>query len=190
MRIEKGSFGYIRRQKYVRVLRTLGFFGLAAAILLAGLILNHGDKKNIYTVIAMVGCIPAAMSFVSMVMILLRKPMSSELYHEISEHQGKLMVMYEVFLTTRDLNMFLDAVIICGDYVTAYESEDAKSSDITFMEEYLKRTLRASGYNVSVKIFDSKKHFLERMDALVEKEENYASDRDYLVRAVLQAISL
>jgi hypothetical protein len=118
VKINKGEFGYVQSQKKIRVIRTAAAFAFDFAIFFVGLYLNHGDRRNIYSILAAVGCIPAAMSLVSAVMICLRKPMREDLYREISGHAGDLTVLYELFLTTQDRNLFLDAVIVCGQYIT------------------------------------------------------------------------
>lgn len=124
MKIRKGDYGYISRQKLTRFLKTILFFLLPLAFFIVGYVLNNGDRMNIYTVIAIVGCIPACMSAVGMIMMWMRKPMRRELYEEISSHAGDVAMAYELYLTTRDKNLFLDAVAVCGEYVTAYADRD------------------------------------------------------------------
>ena len=67
MKIRKGDYGYISRQKLTRFLKTILFFLLPLAFFIVGYVLNNGDRMNIYTVIAIVGCIPACMSAVGMI---------------------------------------------------------------------------------------------------------------------------
>ncbi len=190
MKAVKGDYGYIQRQKKVRLIRTIILYAAAFAILGIGLYLNNGSKRNVYTIIAMIGIIPSSMSLVSMIMMWMRKPMEESLYREIRSHAGSLMMMYELFLTTREKNLFLDAAAICGEYISAYTSTDPKKADIPFMEEHIRTTMKSNGYHVFVKIFTEKKHYLERLDSLAEKKEEYERDTDYEVRAVMQAISL
>ena len=175
MKIRKGDYGYIKRQKITRFLKTLAFFLLPLAFFVVGLVLNQGDRKSIYTVIAIVGCIPACMSTVNMLMMWMRKPMREDLYKEISGRAGNVLMVYELFLTTQEKNMFLDATAICGEYITAYTDQEVKHKDLEFMEAHILRTLRASHYKATVKIFDStqKKAFLDRLDTLKNKQAEY-----------------
>lgn len=203
--IRKGDFGYIRKQKRVRLLRTLACFLLPLAIFCVGYALNRGDRYNIYTVIALVGCIPACMSLVGMIMMWMQKPMSRELYREIRSHAGDLLMSYEMYMTTREISIFVDAAAICGGYVAAYTDRPAKRKDLDFMEKHIEKTLRANKYRMSVKIFDQKKAFLERLDTLRARQqefesaasENFTPDEKYpdltrseLVKHLLLAISL
>ena len=162
---------------------------------------------NIYTVIAMVGCIPACMSAVGMIMMWMRKPMSAELYQEISSRAGSLLMVYELFLTTQEKNLFLDATAVCGDYVIAYTDREIKHKDLEFMEEHIRKTLRADHYKATVKIFDrtQKKAFLERLDTLRNRQTEFEAaanenfkpyekypdlSRNEVVKHILMAIAL
>ncbi|MBR0399167.1 MAG: hypothetical protein IJI10_13055 [Eubacterium sp.] len=191
MKGQKGEYGYIKRQKRVRLIRTVLFFVAAFAVFFAGVYLNHGDKRSIYTVIAMVGVIPAAMAAVSAIMIWLRPSMDAELYRRISSVSGNLQMLYELFLTTREKNLYLDAAVITGDQVVAYTHEDVSTADLHFFEEHITRSLRTSGLKRSVKIFDSgnQKQFLSRIEILNDRQPP-ESDTDYLVRTALLAIAL
>lgn len=190
MRIKKGDYGYIRSQKIIRLVRTLLIFALAFAILVVGLVLNDGDRKNIYTVIAMVGCIPACMSAVSVIMMWMRKPMEKALYERIEKHTGDPLMLYEMYFTTRDISLFVDAVAVSGEYIMCYTHEaDRKAADIKFIETHLTKTMRAEGFNETVKIFTQEKAYLERLDSLCEKAEE-SGDREWKICEVLKAIAL
>ena len=191
MKGQKGEYGYIKRQKRVRLIRTVLFFVAAFTVFFVGVYLNHGDKRSIYTVIAMVGVIPAAMAAVSAIMIWLRPSMDAELYRNISSVSGNLQMLYELFLTTREKNLYLDAAVITGDQVLAYTHEDVSTADLRFFEDHITRSLRTSGLKRSIKIFDSsnQKQILSRIEMLNDRQPA-ESDTDYLVRTALLAIAL
>ena len=63
MKIRKGDYGYIRREKKKRLLVTLGLFVLPAIVFIVGLVLADGNKSNIFTVVAVVGCLPGCRRF-------------------------------------------------------------------------------------------------------------------------------
>lgn len=191
MKINKGDYGYIKRQKLVRLLKTLAFFLLPLALLVVGLVLNHGDRRNIYTVIAMVGCIPACMSAVGMIMMWMQKPMGQELYQEICAHAGQLTMAYELCLTTREKNLFLDAAALHGESILAYTDRETDQKVLTAMEDHICRTLRVENYKVTVKILDAsrKKAFLERLDTWGKRQTEERGTEEAM-RDVLLAISL
>ena len=192
MKISKGDYGYIRSQKIRRLGRTAALFALAFGIFAVGMILNHGDRKNIYSIVASVGPITVAMSLVSTIMMWMRHPVSEELHEEIARHGGDLRILYELYLTTRDINLFLDATVVCGPYVTAYSSEKTTPQNIHFMEEHIRKSLMTERFKESVKIFSvsEKDKFLERVDQIRAKREELETDQDDQKAAVLQAIAL
>lgn len=185
---EKGSFGYIRYQKIIRVARTVLSFAAAFLIYLIGYLLNDGDKKNIYTVIAMLGIIPASLSCVGAIMMCMRKPMSQELYHDIREAAGSLRMAYELYFTTHDVNLFVDAAAVADGTVAAFTHEDVKQDVIRFMENHIEKSLRASGYHRKVKIFQNEKPFLERLRQMDER--GGSNDEDLAVRQTILALVL
>ena len=54
-KVNKGDYGYIRYEKKKRLLITVALFLIPLAAFLAAFLIT-GTKKNIITVIAMVGC--------------------------------------------------------------------------------------------------------------------------------------
>lgn len=204
-RVKKGNYGYIKSQKTVRLLRSLLALALPMAFFIAGMILNHGDRKSIYTLVAIVGCIPACMSITSMIMMWMRKPMDEALYKEISERAGNLTMAYELYLTTYEKNLFLDATAICGDHVACYTHEKKENYELKEMQKHVEEILANNGYRSDVKIFDQKKAFLERVDTLKERKEEFEAaanehfkpydkypelNRNEVVRHLMMAISL
>ncbi len=204
-KVKKGNYGYIRSQKLVRFLRSLAALALPLAFFIVGLVLNDGDRKSIYTVIAIVGVIPACMSITGMIMMWLRKPMEEELYQEISSRAGDLTMAYELYLTTYEKNLFLDATAICGEHVACFTHEKKEHWELTEMQKHIESTMLNNGYKVDVKIFDQKKAFLDRLDTLRNRKEEFEAaasenfqpydkypdlSRNEVVRHLLMAIAL
>ena len=98
-KVNKGDYGYIRYEKKKRLLITVALFLIPLAAFLAAFLIT-GTKKNIITVIAMVGCLPACRALVNMIMMWMQKPMDKKVYKKIREHEGNLEVTYETYLTT------------------------------------------------------------------------------------------
>ncbi len=204
-RVKKGNYGYIRSQKIIRFLRSLAALALPMAFFIVGLILNKGDRKSIYTLVAVVGCIPACMSITGMLMMWMRKPMEEALYREISSRAGDLTMAYELYLTTYEKNLFLDAAAICGEHVACYTHEKREHWELTAMQKHMESTLLNNGYKADVKIFDQKKAFLDRLDTLRSRKEEFEAaanehfkpydkypelSRNEVLRHLLMAISL
>ena len=186
-KIEKGKYGYIKDQKYRRTLKTICLFLIPIAIFLVGYVLNHGDRRNIYTIIAIVGVIPAAMAAVSMIMMYLRKPISESLYNEIKNSCGQATMLYELYLTTEKNSMFLDAVMLYGTSVVAYCDREIPVDKINKMQAHIKNSMKIEGIDASVKIFDlhGKKSFFERLAS-----GKKATGRDYQIESRMKNVML
>lgn len=63
----KGSFGYIVAKRRSTLIRTLLYFGISVALFAAGYI-TTGQKENLLTVVAVLGCLPASKSLVNTIM--------------------------------------------------------------------------------------------------------------------------
>ncbi len=159
----KGQYGYFRSEKKRRALVTFGFFAIPILILISG-ILYTGSKKNFLTVIAMVGFIPAAMSMVSFIVIMMRTSISRELYDAIDPHIGSLTYAYELYLTSEKQNALVDCLVFCGNEVVGLVTDP--HTDPRFAKDHLQKYLRADGYKVSVYMLTDVRHFVERCDSL------------------------
>ena len=200
MKIAKGDYGYIRWEKKRRLLVTLGLFALPLAAFVGGVLVT-GTRQNLITVVALVGCLPACRSLVGLIVMGMQKPMTEDSYRAIREHQGDLVMAYELVLTTYEKNVFLDAFAVCGNKVVGYSSRLDSSPE--FMEQHVRKILKQNGYKTEVKILKDRKTFLERLDYLnahkkelerdikFEPDERYPDlGRDALIRHTILAISL
>ena len=84
----KGEYLYLQNRKKMEILKTVIFFGISAALYLAGYI-TTGSNKNYLTIVAVLGCLPASKSAVSMIMNLKIKGCSEKVYARISEKAGQ-----------------------------------------------------------------------------------------------------
>ncbi len=190
MKVGKGDFGYIRYQRKIRILKTAALFVLPAALFIAGLIMNGGDRKNILTLLAIVGVIPACMSVVSVVMVFLRSSVSEELYNDVHSRSQHLSDMYEVFFTTHDQNLYVSALVIDDDYVTGYSEDNVDAGVLNVMEKHISSCLRVENMKRKVKIFSDRKHFLDRVEEMDKKNTDHDKSNDSTVIGVIKAISV
>lgn len=192
MKIEKGDYGYVKSQKLKRLGWTLGFFAIPVAVFLFGFIINKGDRMNIYSVIAAVGCIPGALSAVTMITMWLRKPISETLYGEIQKVCGSQTLAYELYVTTQEASLFFDAVLFSGDAVTAYCDRTVKKDDAAILQAHIKKSLKTERYDAVVKIFGQaeKKQFFERLRAGAQAWESRDHSREEGMKQTLLLLSL
>ena len=68
-------------------------------------------RMTVWTVVTVVGCLPACKSMVNLIMILKCRPMDAGLYQKIHEHQGSLDMAYELYMTFYEKSAYIDASI-------------------------------------------------------------------------------
>lgn len=195
---EKGEYGYIRYQKKKRILITAVMFAIPLLIYLTGLH-ETGTRKNLFTFVAIMGCLPAAKCAVSMILICLQKPMKEELYHEIKEHVQDMTVIYEATVSSYEKNISFPCIVVTGLNVVCY-TDDPKV-DAAFAETHIKKILQGNGYKSNIKVFRELKPFLKRIDELYpdhkQKEDSVPfrpddrypnASRNELVKHIIMAI--
>ena len=141
-RIRKGDFGYFSKEKKKRFLITLIMFAVPLFIFFSSWA-YFDTRKTIWTVIAVVGCLPACKSMVSLIMILMRRPMDEALYESIRQHQGELVMSYEMYMTFYEKSAYIDAFAICGNTVVGYSSDP--KIDCEFMARESQKIIRKNG---------------------------------------------
>ena len=172
-KIRKGDYGYIRSQKKKRTLYTILAFIAPLSVFFTGLFLKE-TRNNIFTVVAVVACLPACKLAVSMIMMYIQKSMSEEDYKEIEAHRHGLTLGYELVISAYEKQTYLDSLVVCGNNVVAYTSHE--KSDIPFVEKHIEDILRQNGYYVKVKVCRRLADYTKRLDSLWEHRESLEKD--------------
>ena len=121
-------------------------------------------------VIAVVGCLPACKMLVNLIMLFRCPSMDPQIYSQIQDHCGSLVMSYEMYMTFYEKSAFIDAFAICGNLVVGYSSDP--KIDTAFMETEARKILKGNGYRANVKIFKDLKPFLDRLDSMNEHKES------------------
>lgn len=199
MRIpDKGQHGYTDAHKKAQFLKTCLFFLIPAAIFAVGYA-TTGTKRNYFTILAIVGCLPACKEMVNVIMFLKRRSMPEELYQEIEKHAARLTRAYELVLTTYERNYPIHSLVIRGNEIAGYTT--CKSTDLKPLQEHIVKNLKGNGISgIHVHIFSDLKTYLERVDVLADKhveeipftpDERYPGlGREELIRKLILTLSL
>lgn len=171
-KVRKGDYGYLASEKKKRILITAILFAVPLGIFFSAMI-YFKTRLTIWTVIAVVGCLPACKSMVSLIMIFRAKPVAPQVYEEISEHAGRILMSYEMYMTFYEKSASIDAFAICGNTVVGFSSDP--KIDTAFMEREAQKILRGNGFKANVKIFTRLPQFLERLDSMNEHKESLRS---------------
>ena len=198
--IRKGDPGYIKAEQKRRILITALLFAVPLLIFFSALF-YFKTRLTIWTVVTVVGCLPACKSLVSLIMIIRCKPVAPKILHQIQEHAGSLVMSYEMYMTFYEKSAAIDAFAICGNTVTGFSHDSG--IDVHFMEEECQKILRGNGFKANVKIFTRLPAFLERLDSMNEHkdsleegikfrpDENYPElSRNELIKHTILAICL
>lgn len=201
-KVVKGNQGYTKYEQKKRTILTIVMFGISLLLFFTGLI-QTGTRKNWFTLIAILGVLPAAKCAVNMIMIWTQKPTDQKLIELTKEKAGDLPTSFEMTITAYEGRMPLDAMVVCGNQVVCFSSR-GKREQFGFMEKHMAAILKGNGYSpAKVKIFQDQKHFLERVEQLAKDPERYREgitftpderypdlSREELIKHVLLAISI
>ncbi|MDO4261863.1 MAG: hypothetical protein Q4C82_07275 [Eubacteriales bacterium] len=196
-KLKKGTFGYLDQLKIREWKRTLLLLSVPILVFLIGWIVS-GTRLTVVTVVAVVGCLPGCNQMVHALMASRYHSIDRELYEETERARGDRPVLYENVFTSYEKNFYVDCAVISGRELAGYSSDE--KIDAAAAEKHLKEILRKNSYKQNVKIFTSRKAFLERARFLAAHEPEavpFREDdrypgmtREEIVRYLLTAISL
>ena len=197
----KGDYGYYSYEKKRRIAIVAFLFGICLLIFFTGRIMT-GTRKNLLTLVAILGVLPAAKWATSMIMILLQKPVDRNVYEVTEQIAGELTHGYELCVTAYEGRLSLDAVVVCGNSIAAYSS--AEKGRFEFMETHIRKILHGNGLgNPAFKIFRRFDQYKERISQLasdpdryreglkyVPDEQHEGETRDEAVLRIIKAVSI
>ena len=181
----KGEKNYINNQRLDEIARTVLLFALAAAVYLIGFLTTH-TNKNLLTIVAVLGVLPAAKSAVNMIMFLRFKSCDRELAAEFEEVSEGLCACFDRVFTSYEKNYVVDHLFVSGKTLIGYTSK--KSFPESDFEKHIGSYLKAEGYkDMTIKVFEDKDKYLERLSSFKGIE---AGEREAGIMNVLLSISL
>ncbi len=185
MRTEKGCAGYIQNQQRIRTIRTVILFAVVFAVFGTGMFLNNGDRRNIFSIIAAVLCIPAAMSAVSMIMMLIRKPVASSFAESVRKQAGDACVLMELYVTTTDQGLYIHAAVIRDDQMAAYAPDSRSASVFAACSSYIRKALNQVCGPVDVFITGNLEEFQSKVSELASEKTEYPELQDEIAQTLL-----
>lgn len=191
MKIKKGDAGYIRSRKRLVIIKTAFLFGIVIALLALG-IWQTGDRMNLLTIVAVLGCLPASKSLVEVIMIVPHHSISEEMAAEIELNTEHLTRAFDMVFTSEKKIMPVDSIVISDNTVCGYASN--VKVDTNFAAEHIKKYLVSNKFaKVSVKIFDNYTAFVTRaegMNNIAAVEKNDVKEKEEAIRQVILNLSL
>ena len=187
LKSNKGKFGYIERQRKKEILKTLIMFGLSVAIYAAGYI-TTGTNKNLFTLVAILGCLPSSKSAVSMIMFIRAKGCSEKLYKKIEEHSNGLAQLYDLVLTSYNYTFELSHIVYRGNNLIGI-TENPKCRISEAEKHILTMSAQDGIKDITVKIFTDPAKYIARMEQLQELESEEGSKTE-AVLSLMKVLSI
>ncbi|MDE6924949.1 MAG: hypothetical protein K2P59_06755 [Acetatifactor sp.] len=182
----KGSKNYLNSQKKYEIIRTLLYFGISISLFVAGYI-QTGRKANLLTIVAVLGCLPASKSAVSVIMFLRFKSCGADAASEIEKHCQGLHVLYDMVFTSYQKNYVISHLAVQGNTVCGYsEKPDFQENDYY---KHIDNILKMDGLkDVTVKVFTDLKKYTNRLEQMKDLEAD--EGRTDSVIATLKSVAL
>ena len=183
----KGSYGYLKNRKLYTALRTVLFFLLSIGLYVVGLV-TTGSNKNLLTIVAILGCLPACKSAVNFIIFLMAKGCSEGLYQTLKDYDAKLDTLYDLYFTSYQKNypishMALKGGMLCG--ITENPTCDCRA-----VEKHLEQLITQEGIKgVTVNIFSQEDKYIDRLSRLLNMNVDEHKSREDILQ-LLYNVSL
>jgi len=184
--LEKGTFGYIKKNKRRQMGLVILMFIIAVAMFVTGLIVNKNDKANLLTALAILMVLPAAKFLTLYIVLFPYKSVSKERYEKVkSKLSENIIMMTDMVITSTQKSMNLDFILITDNQVLCLLGK--AKQDVKYIEDYLMKTIattRADSF--TVKVFTDEKKFMDciperNIEKSVLQEEAYNIIRTLVV---------
>lgn len=182
----KGARDYLKVQGRYELARTILYFAISISLFVAGIIAT-GSRKNLLTLVAVLGCLPACKSAVDAFMFLRFKGCSREHAEAIESHMKGLKGLYDRVFTSYDKNYQVAHMAVKGNTVCGF-TQDEKFAEQDFYK-HIANILQKDGFkDVSVKIFSDIGKYAARLEQLQELDADERSTDGII--STLNSVSL
>ncbi len=162
----KGTKDYLKIQGRYELARTILYFAISLSLFIAG-IAATGDRMNLLTIVAVLGCLPACKSAIDAFMFLRYKGCSPEHADAIEAHMEGLCGLYDRIFTSYDKNFQVAHITVKGNTLCGYTQDNA--FDEQKFNSHITDILKKDGFrDVSVKIFGDINKYTTRLEQLKE----------------------
>lgn len=183
---KKGQYGYLTYSKKTAIIRTAIMLAAALSVYITGWV-STGTNKNLLTIVAVLGCLPACKSAVGMIMLLRAKGCPEAVYEKLRDTEHIPGVLWDMYFTSYEKNYEVfhmqvreKAVIGLLSDRTKGKKEDVAAS----CEKHLHGMLAQNGYkDVTVKIFTDLNIYQKRLKREIE-DSNMAGNIEGLLKAI------
>lgn len=163
-KVMKGNPGYLEYKKKVELIRTVIYFAIVAAIFFLGYSQTH-TKKNLLTIVAVVGCLPASKALVGVITRFPYPSIAAIRAEEIQSKTRHITVIYDMIITSREKVMPMSCIVLSGNTIFGYT--DSEKVDLKYAATHIRGILNQNQFpEASVKILNNYTAFLARAEGL------------------------
>ena len=177
MKTERGEYGYLKQKKQHSLFHTLLLVGIGIAIFLVGLLLNKMEVSNIFTIAAVLMVLPAAKSFVAVIVLAPYQETNKEDKERLDTYaMDGDTILYDVVFTSSEKIMHLNQIYITDHQLIGISLR--KRDNIKAATEYLEKELGIRGLSYVVFLTQEENALKKRMalrkqePSKKEQEEN------------------
>ena len=182
----KGTKGYLKSQSKYEIARTCLYFAISLSLFMAGIVAT-GDKMNLLTIVAVLGCLPACKSAVTMIMYLRYKGCLAEDMAKLSALPAELTQLWDLVFTTYDKNFAFSHASIQGNTVILYSNNNALDEQACL--KHLQNAMVLDGItNITFKVFTDLDKYMLRAKDIIRLESD--AELTAAVAKTLLSISL
>lgn len=184
-KLYKGMYEYAHKEKIKRFAITLFLFLLSLGLFITGLVAT-GSKRNLLTIVAVLGMLPACKMLVSWVMSLRVKEVPLSLKDKIDSHKS-INGLYHMYFTAYDENYPIDHMYVYGKAIVGL-CTSAKFKENAFYEHIKEYASKENITDVSIKIFSDESKYLRRLDEI--EANNLSSEPNAALLKLIMDITL
>lgn len=176
-KVKKGTYGYIKYQKIRTFIITFILFLIPLVIYATGYIQTK-TRLNLFTIVAILGCLPACKSLVALIMIMMQKSVPQDIYEQAKKANGDLVAGYELVFTAYEHTTPVNTLIICGDQIVCYTPDE--KTDTAYLEKHITKIMTVNGFpSVQVKVMKDLKKYLQRAGEIRSRQEHFREDIEF-----------
>lgn len=180
----KGTNGYIRKRKIFQIIMLTGIVTISIGLFLCGYFAT-GTKKNLLTVFAVLGVLPAAKTLVNLVLFLPYRSLDAESFEALRQAAGETGILYsDLVFTSPSHVMHLDALYTTGTEIAALLTEGKPKAEKEIVD-YVSETMKKRGISVHMHIFRKADDMRERVMTLSSKNEPVPEELAEFLRVIL-----
>lgn len=179
------EYGHINAEKRKLILGAVLMVVLALAVFFLGLALNKWEKRNIFSVLAVLFVLPWARYVSTLVIMLPFRTPAREQYEKVQKNlaEGVILISDYVF-SSKESVMGLSFLVLTGHELiglTAREKEKPQK-----IQEYMSELLKRQGIAGKVTIYDNEAAFLKKVSGVTEaaRTEEEMSELFELLRSM------